>query len=231
MMENKSISAELLAAYMEGNTTSSESRRVFDALEDDMDLRELMRISQAVDDDLGMYTPDMECLPLTAMAASCGEENYCCLECEKFILTARGVSFDERRLLATALQNKWQEEKGTSLSNIGRHLENHGFSVSRHYQCSIQDIREALAAGSDIIAVVDGGELTGDRIQEVREDVLFGPIPDHSVVVLSCDDATVRIFDPDSPNPEDTYPISQFRDAWADSKNYLVIINQSKCPK
>ena len=78
-----------------------------------------------------------------------------------------------------------------------------------------------------MIAAVDGGELTGDRAYEIMEDITIGEIPDHTVVVLSCnaDDKTITIYDPASPNTEETYPIEQFVDAWNDSKNYLVTIN------
>ncbi len=55
---------------------------------------------------------------------------------------------------------------------------------------------------------------------------MIGQIPNHTVVVLSLntDKKTITLFDPNSPNAEDAYPIKQFKDAWNDSKNYLVTI-------
>ena len=91
---NNNISAELLAAYLDGNATEQESQMVLDALAEDAELRELMRISQCVDAELGMVCEEMELLPMTAMAATCEESNYCCLECEKFILSQRGMEYD-----------------------------------------------------------------------------------------------------------------------------------------
>ncbi len=225
-MENN-ISTELLAAFIDGHTMASENMEILSALEHDSELRETLRISREVDEELGMIIPEAEYLPMTAMAASCGEENYCCLECEKYILTKCGIPFEESKLMSTALLNKWQKEKGTALFNIGRHLENCGMTVSRRYQCSLDDIVDALEDGYEIIAVVDGGELTGDINYELKEDVLFGPIPDHSVVVISCNDEFITIYDPDSPHAEDRYPMRRFADAWADSMNYLVIINHN----
>ncbi len=222
MKTSETISTELLAAYLEGNTTGEESRMVLSAIEMDADLREMVRMSQAIDDELDMCAIDTSFRPMTAMAASCGDENYCCLQCEMFILRKHGIPFEERSLLATALQNKWQQEKGTALFNIGRHLENQGFTISRHYQSSINDIIKAIDDGADVIAVIDGGELTADRNVEHVEDVFIGQIPDHSVVVIKCDEDRVTIYDPDSPNDEDTYPLSQFLDAWADSQNFMV---------
>ncbi len=219
---SNSISPELLAAFIEGNATSVESRKVIEAMENDADLREMMRISQTIDDELDICISDSTYRPITAMAASCGEENYCCLECEKFILERRGFHVNEHDLLSTALKNKWQEEKGTSLSNIGRHLANYGLSIERKFNSNIDEIVDELGNGSDIIAVVDGGELIGSREAEQLEDIFIGPIPDHSVVITRYNEDYITIFDPDSPNDEDTYPLSQFLDAWADSRNYIV---------
>ena len=75
---NNPISAELLAAYLDGNATASESQEILDALSTDAELRELLHISQAVDEDLGLLSKECELIPMTAMAATCNEENYCC---------------------------------------------------------------------------------------------------------------------------------------------------------
>ena len=47
------ISAELLAAFLDGNATAQESRDVIGMLQEDAELRELLSISQLVDSDLG----------------------------------------------------------------------------------------------------------------------------------------------------------------------------------
>lgn len=221
------ISAELLAAFLDGNATAQESRDVIGMLQEDAELRELLSISQLVDSDLGLKPNECEFIPMTAIAANCEESNYCSLECEKYILKKREIEFDERRLLDNAIRNGWQKENGTALHNVGRHLEEKGFVVRRQYKCTIDDIANALNANEDVIVAVDGGELLGDRLSEIREDIIIGPIPDHTVVVLSYDakKKTISIFDPNSPNSEDEYPYEQFADAWADSKNYLVTVN------
>ncbi len=224
---NNPISAELLAAYLDGNATASESQEILDALSTDAELRELLHISQAVDEDLGMLPKECELIPMTAMAATCNEENYCCLECEKFILRQLGLDFDEQQLLTNAIRNGWQKVQGTALHNVGRHLEEHGLVVDRQYKSTIDDIAHALEAGDGVIVAVDGGELYGNGAYEAKEDVLIGQIPDHTVVVLALDVAsrTITLYDPNSSNAEDTYPIEQFKNAWNDSKNYLVTIN------
>ena len=224
------ISAEVLAAFLDSNATAQESKEIFEALTEDAELRELMHISQSVDAELGLTPQGCEFIPMTAMAASCNEDNYCCLECEKYILRKLDIEFDEEQLLQNAIQNGWQKEKGTALHNVGRHLESKGLVVTRQYNALIKDIANALDENECVIVAVDGGELLGNREDETVEDLFIGQIPDHTVVVLSLDEKsnTITLFDPNSSNTEETYPIEQFKDAWNDSKNYLVTITSNR---
>lgn len=224
---NSNISSEVLAAYLDGNAKANECKAILDALSESPELRELMHISQSVDKELGlMNEEDIEYIPMTALAATCEENSYCCLECEKYILDNRKIKYNESELLKKSINNKWLKEKGTALHNVGRHLEDAGLIVSRRFNCSINDIIDALNQKDDIIVAVDGGELIGNREHEIYEDIFIGQIPDHTVVVLSCDQIkrTITVYDPDSTNAEDTYSIVEFMDAWNDSKNYLVTI-------
>ena len=220
------ISAEVLAAFLDGNATAQESKEIINALTEDAELRELMHISQSVDAELGLKPDECDILPMTAMAATCNEENYCCLECERYILRKLNIEFNEEELLQNAVKNGWQKEDGTALHNVGRHLESKGLVVTRQYNASINDIANALNEDERIIVAVDGGELLGNPEDEAIEDRIIGQIPDHTVVVLSLDEKsnTITLFDPNSSNANDTYPIDRFKDAWDDSKNYMVTI-------
>lgn len=223
------ISAEVLAAFLDGNATAQESKEIFGALAEDAELRELMHISQSVDAELGLMTQECEFIPMTAMAATCNEENYCSLECEKYILRKLNIEFNEEQLLQDAIRNGWQKQDGTALHNVGRHLESKGLVVTRQYNALIKDIANALDENECVIVAVDGGELLGNRVDETIEDLLIGQIPDHTVVVLSLDaeSGTITIFDPNSSREGDVYSIEQFKDAWNDSKNYLVTITSN----
>ena len=189
---------------------------------------ELLSISQAVEFEVTEHPFSRASgFPLTAMAAASQEGNMCCLECEKFILLKRGVCFDEAALYEKALLNGWQKEEGTALHNVGRHLEEYGFAVTRSFDCTFYDIENALASGSNIIAAVDSGELTGNHFEEMMEDMLVGEKLDHLVVVLwvNKEEGNIAIFDPNSPNLHDVYPLERFVDAWNDSRNYLVVVS------
>ena len=221
------ISSEVLAAFLDGNATAQESKEILNALADDAELRELLYISQSVDAELGLIPQECEFIPMTAMAATCNEENYCCLECEKYILRKLNIKFDEEQLLQNAIKNGWLKENGTALHNVGRHLEDKGLVITRQYKSTIEDIAQALLTNRSIMVAVDGGELLGNAIEEYIEDTYVGCIPDHVVVVLSCDihNNVITIYDPNSSKTEDTYSITQFKKAWNDSKSYLVTIN------
>lgn len=223
---DSNILTEVLAAFLDGNATAQESQEILRSFSEDAELRELLHISQSVDAEMGLKSEEIELIPMTSMAATCGENNYCSLECEKYILRRLNIEFDEQKLLENAVRNGWQKEDGTALYNVGRHLETLGLVVTRQYKCTVADIINALNANKSIIAVVDGGELLGERTSEIREDIYVGQIPDHTVVILSCDteNRSITLYDPNSSNEEDIYPIEQFVDAWNDSKKYLVTI-------
>lgn len=218
------ISAEVLAAFLDGNATMQEGKDILNALSEDAALQELLHISQSVDAEFNLTSREYEYFPMTAIAATCNEGSYCCLECEKYILRKLNIDFDEQQLLADAIQNGWQKENGTALHNVGRHLEAKGLIVVRQYKATMEDITNALVANQGVIVAVDGGELLGNQAEEIAEDVWIGELPDHTVAVVSCDMSaqTITIFDPNSSNTEDCYSIEQFQDAWNDSKNYLV---------
>ena len=224
---NSNITTEVIAAYLDGNATTAESQAILDALSEDAELRELLRISQSVDAELGMDFSETKTIPMMALAANCNESSLCSLECEKYILRERKIDFDSEEMLQDAIRNKWLKEQGTALFNVGRHLEKKGLLVSRRYHCKLDDITEALNVGDSVIAVVDGGELSGNLLEEWREDRMKGELPDHTVVIKTYDTIkqTITIFDPDSTNDCDTYSVSRFLDAWKDSTYYLVTIN------
>ena len=225
----KYITSEILAAYLEGNTTAEESRNVIQSLCEDDELIEVLRISQAVDEELGMMQQEKETLPIAALAATCEKESLCCIECEGFVLNRRGAHFTRQQLIDNANSNNWLKDGGTPLHNVGRHAESFGYIVTRQYKSNIQDIYDALTAGHDVIVAVDGGELLEDIWNETKEDVFIGQCPDHTIVVLSCDmnNRTVTVYDPNSVNSEDTYTFDQFINAWTDSNKYLVTIKSN----
>ena len=218
------ISEEMLASFLDGTASSAETQMILDALPHSAELKEIIGIAVGVDRDLALGFHAGDKLPVSAYAAASGDSNLCCWMCEKHILQRRGIPFNEESLLAHAEENKWHCESGTTLNNVGRYLEEVGATIERRFRCDIKDIVEALNDNKDVIVAVDGGELLGDLWLEVMEDIFDGEHPDHTVVVQSCDmdSGTISVYDPNSSNETDCYPLTQFMDAWNDSKNYMV---------
>ena len=237
------ICDEVIASYLDGRATAEQSRNILDALHKDEELREILRISQLVDVDLGLSVDEeVEVLPMSAMAAMGGVANCgCSPECEKYILKRHAIKFDDAQIAKQGEENCWQTSLGTALHNIGRHLESFGLVAVRRYKCAVDDIVEALAVGRDVIVVVDSGELISvDALsdtalyegemcrcaKEYIEDIFIGEIPDHCVVVKSCDleAQTITLYDPNRADGDLVSPLSHFVDAWQDSKCYMVVV-------
>lgn len=113
-MKNKSannIPAEVVAAFLDGNATAQENKEIFNALAEDAELRDLLHISQSVDAELGLAPQDCEFIPMTAMAATCNEGNYCSMECEKYIIRRLNIEFDKSNSYKMLFRTNGRKEK------------------------------------------------------------------------------------------------------------------------
>lgn len=174
-------------------------------------------------------------LPLGAVAAL-SDANDCVERCERFVLRRRHRMRPRRstgifsglfsKSCCDIVEDSIPLTPGVIISDIGKSLENKGYTVERIFDATLEQISAFLAEKKDVIVVVDGGELLGDREEEKHEDKFIGEIPDHTVVVtaVSLEHDFVEIFDPSSTQQRDRYSVEQFLDAWADSCNYLVVI-------
>lgn len=217
-MENKNhISDELLAAYLDGNTSAAETREILEALRTNPELRETIDIALKVEHDR-TFTYDV--LPMRKLAAKSGN-NICSVLCEAFVLHKRGIPFNEQELLETAQDHRWLTPQGSPLHSIGLLLAHYGLMVTRKYDARIEDIQKVLALDNDVIVVVDSGKLYPERSEEDGE-------PNHALVVTEIKEGTqsVVVFDPQE-NATLPIPISQFELAWNESRRYMVRVLQS----
>lgn len=244
------IDNELLAAYAEGNVSQEEREAVRQYLAENPDMMEsvlfaMENTSYDNDDDmlgydnyiesLGEMLDDIEgnihkhsFLPITAMAAQNIIDNTCVIRCEGIALRHFGFTVSDEPLLAKSQEEGWQKPEGTALHNIGRLAGSHGLGVSHRYECSIDDIREALTTDSIVIAAVDANELIGNYTAEKQKDITIGKTPNHVVIVESVSEDTITITDSATPQQHDVYPLAQFLDAWDDSSRYLIIISDGE---
>ena len=77
-MGNKGyISDELLAAYLDGNASEEETKRILLALGEDKELQEVLDIALQVEDETISSSFTTDVIPMLQMAASTGQENIC----------------------------------------------------------------------------------------------------------------------------------------------------------
>jgi len=216
MAKNKKISDELLAAYLDGNTSHAETKVILDALSTDKELREILDITMNIDDS-NMASFDV--LPLMALAAE-NSKNICSVLCEAFILHKREVPYIDKDLLDIAKENKWLKPQGAPLHAIGQLLAHYGLIITRRYNAVVDDISQALSADNDVIVAVDS-----DKLYPEREDL--EDAPNHAVVVLSVNSDSVSLFDSSRKETIVTVSIKDFLKAWNESRNYMVRVLQS----
>ena len=209
------ISDELIAAYLEGNTTPTETLLILQAMKTDPILRETLDLALQLEDEENIAE-----LPAMQLAAESGE-NLCSVMCEAYILRRRGIAFDKDRLLATARENHWLKAQGTPLHSIGQLLGHEGMLVTRSYDANLDDLEQALSNDNDVIVALDRDKLYPDLPDE--EDAA-----NHAVVVTAINqkDGTVTLYDPPQPSMH-SFQISTFENAWKESQNYMVRVLQT----
>ena len=215
MKDNDNISDQLLAAFLDGNTNEDETRFVLDSMSLDPELQEVMDIATDIDDDV-MTAYDT--LPMMKLAAESGD-NACSVVCEAYILQHRGIAFDENELLEVAQQNHWLTPQGTPLHAIGLLLAHKGLMVTRKYDATLDDIREALVAENDVLVVVDSDKLHPGQPDNEDE-------PNHAVAVTAIDNETITLFDPQQLSTFN-FQLSTFIVAWRESQCYMVRVLQT----
>lgn len=208
MKNNSNISQEILARYISGQASLEEMAMVSMAMKEDESFRDLVAIMEKLKD-TGVLNPE-EDIPMASMAAM-SEGNLCDVMCEQYILKEYLGEQAFEGCVTEMLDNCWLKDAGTPLHNMGRLLEQHGMSVVRKYDCTIQDIQGNFEDRYKVIAVVDYGQLWNQE-----SDGIF-----HAVVCLNIVKDIIRVYDP-AIDGFSNYLLGDFEKAWAYSKHYLV---------
>lgn len=243
-MTDMEITNELLAAYAEGNVSRKEREAVSQYLAANPDKMESVMFAMEYINNLGSMLDDIESetsktinhnhtiidrnasvLPMQAMAAQNTIDNQCVIKCEGIALRHFGIEVTDEALTSESEQEGWLHPEGTALHNIGRLAGRRGLSVSHRYHSTLEEIQEELSASNIVIVAVDGNELIGDYATEQQKDIEIGLTPNHVVVINKLSEDSVTLTDSASPLQQDTYPMSQFLDAWEDSSNYMIVIS------
>ncbi len=224
-MANKEyISDELLAAYLDGNTSKEETELVLKALKTDKELQEVLDIAVQTEEESAAILPvdatfKEEILPMLQKAALSGE-NVCAVFCEMYILHRRQLPYDEEWLMNTARRKDWLKPEGTPLYCVGNLLAYSGMFVSRKYNSTLEDIQRAIDKNNDVVVGVDREKL-------YAEEVDLEDLTNHAVVVTHIEEDTVTIFDPYEEPYIVNIPTTDFLNAWKESQNYMIQVLQS----
>lgn len=223
-MANKDIiSDELLAAFLEGNTSKEETQRILQAMKTDKELQEVLSIALKTDKEIPLvYHPNSDSddiLPMLQMAAL-GGENVCAVLCEIFILNQHHIIYNQESLFDTARNKGWLKPEGTPLYCLGNLLAFSGLLINRKFDSSLDDIRQAIAEDCDVMVGVDREKLYAEEID--LED-----LTNHAVVVTDINETSVSVFDPYEAKNISKIPITDFLNAWNESHNYMIKVLHS----
>lgn len=165
----------------------------------------------------------MERLKKAARIALDADDTLCAVRCEQYVLDYFGIHKSIDELREYAAERGWLKNSGVCIDDLGKIPESFGLNVE-HSTASIKDIEDALSAGKQVLVAVDGGELIGNKVEEMAEDIIVGEIADHCVVVLTCDvrENEISLFDPAYGDIPLTLSVEHFSDAWEDSGNYML---------
>lgn len=159
----------------------------------------------------------------------------CAIKSQQIILESVGVEISEDELLIESIEKGLYVpgQGGTAMPDVGVLLEDHGMTVSRFVNASIDDLALELAKGHHIIVGVDSGELWEPNRWESFEDYLDHLVDsggaDHALIVSGIQvnpltaEREVILTDPGTGEIAQTYTVEQFMDAWDDSSNFMVI--------
>ena len=223
-MANKDIiSDELLAAFLEGNTSKEETQRILQAMKTDKELQEVLSVALQTDKEIPLvYHPNSDSddvLPMLQMAAL-GGENVCAVLCEIFILNQHQIIYNQESLFGAARNKGWLKPEGTPLYCLGNLLAFSGLLINRKFDSSLDDIRQAIAEDCDVMVGVDREKLYAEEID--LED-----LTNHAVVVTGINETSVSVFDPYEAKNISKIPISDFLNAWKESHNYMIKVLHS----
>ena len=155
-----------------------------------------------------------------------GYPDTCGIRSQQIILRDFGCNVLQEKLIEEAKEQGWYED-GTPMTAIGNLLELHGVGVSRYEDGTVDDLINALAQGKKVIVAVDADELWGTSAIDANIDDMT---PNHALIVAGIDTSEVDnpkiiLTDPGTGDVAKSYPLDDFRAAWRDSGNMLVVTN------
>lgn|SRR5574344_1004678 len=154
----------------------------------------------------------------------------CAIKSQQIILKDFGINISEDQLIKYSTEHGWYNGNGTAMEDVGKILSDAGIPCTQTSCANAYDLANELAQGHKVIVAVDSGELWNNGVIDHAKDILIGDTPDHALIVAGLDmsdlnNPMVILTDPGTGQIAESYPLSQFMDAWSDSNNFMVSTN------
>lgn len=210
----ETISDELLAAYIDGNTSPIENLIVESSLEHDTALMETndvlsdlnffssMDFSSDLMHDLGfgdLFSENItistenfnEIMDPTGMTPDVQQQypDTCAIKSQQLILNEYGIDVNEDQLVQFSYDHGWYngDGTGTNAEDVGNLLESANIPVTRQADANVFNLVSELSQGHKVIVGVDSGELWDNKFMGWLNDFFNGDTPDHALIVAGID--------------------------------------------
>lgn len=211
---NEQISDELLAAYLDGNTSSIENLLVEANLENDASFMEVSDIisDMATFSQMDNYNEDLtdiglgdifsqtitlendtlnEAMDPNGMVPDIQQQypDSCAIKSQQIILNEFGIDVNEDQLVQFSYEQGWYhaDGTGTAAEDVGNLLETANIPVTRQDDANVFNLVSELSQGHKVIVGVDSEELWGNKFMAWMKDFFMGDTPDHALVVAGID--------------------------------------------
>lgn len=152
-------------------------------------------------------------------------QSLCAIMCEQYALACYGVYRSLEELKQLSLERGWLDGEGMLREDMGKLCSHFGLLVCSG-EADFVHLSDALSQEIPVVVALDGGELTGNLLEEKLEDILSGEWPDHCVAVLFYDESAqvVAVYDPICGTMPLWVSKKRFEDAWADSGHFMMTV-------
>lgn len=211
---NEQISDELLAAYLDGNTSPIENLLVEANLGNDASFMEISDIisDMATFSQIENYNEDLTDIGLGdifSQTITLDNDTYnevmdpngivpdiqqqypdsCAIKSQQIILNEFGIDVNEDQLVQFSYEQGWYhaDGTGTAAEDVGNLLETANIPVTRQDDANVFNLVSELSQGHKVIVGVDSEELWGNKFMAWMKDFFMGDTPDHALVVAGID--------------------------------------------
>lgn len=208
------ISDELLAAYLDGNTSPIENLIVESSFGNDASILEANDILSDYNmfsgiDGIENLLPDFGLTDLFSQSISLETNNFndamdtngmvpdiqqqypdsCAIKSQQIILNEFGIDVNEDQLVQFSYEQGWYhaDGTGTAAEDVGNLLETANIPVTRQDDANVFNLVSELSQGHKVIVGVDSEELWGNKFMAWLKDFFMGDTPDHALVVAGID--------------------------------------------